>query len=138
MLWSMPHKNGHVCHLLEEETLVEDLICETHNLSGSLYEDRNKLMEAMKNYVDINALVERCCWEASRGELEGESFLEECITLKEGMVKIKEIFMNLLSDRDHLLMMSEMYHRAFKKEAKESERIHSKWEATYDSFKRTQ
>ena len=46
--------------------------------------------------------------------------------------------MKLLSDRDHLLMVDEMYHCAFKKEVEESERIHRKWEATYDSLKRTQ
>ena len=46
--------------------------------------------------------------------------------------------MNLLSDRDHLLMVAEMYHCAFKKETEESERLHSKWEATYDSLKRNQ
>ena len=60
---------------LEEETLVEDLLCEPHNLSGSLKEDRKKLMESMKNFVDINALVERCCWRASGGDMEGEAFL---------------------------------------------------------------
>ena len=35
--------------------------------------------------------MERCCWKASGGEMEGEAFLEECIELKEGMAK-----MNLL------------------------------------------
>ena len=67
-------------------------------------------MAAMNNLADINALVERCCWKASGGEMEGEDFLEECIALKEGMAKMKESYMNLLSDRDHLLIMAEMYH----------------------------
>ena len=61
----------------------------------------------MKNVVDINALVARCCWKASSGNMEGESFLEECIALKEGMSKMKENYMNLLSDIDHLLMYEE-------------------------------
>ena len=61
---------------------MEDLLCEPHNLSGSLKEDRNKLMEAMKTFVDINALVARCCWKASGGEMEGEAFMEECIAMK--------------------------------------------------------
>ena len=46
--------------------------------------------------------------------------------------------MNLISDREHLLIVSEMYHCAFTRKTKESKRIHSKWEATYDSLKRTQ
>ena len=107
-------------------------------MSGSLKEDRKKLRAAMKNIVDINALVARCCWKASSGDMEGESFLEECIALKEGMSKMKESYMNLIFDREHILMVAEMYHCAFERETKESERLHSKWEATYDSLKRTQ
>ena len=33
-------KNGLICQLLEEETLVEDLLCEPHHLSGSLKDVR--------------------------------------------------------------------------------------------------
>ena len=54
------------------------------------------------------------------------------------MAKIKEGYMNLISDREHLLIVVEMYHCAFERETQESERLHSKWEATYDSLKRTQ
>ena len=54
-------KNGHICQLLGEETLMDDILGEPHHLSGSLKEDRNNLREAMKNFVDINALVARCC-----------------------------------------------------------------------------
>ena len=61
---------------------MEDILCEPHNLSGSIKEDREKLMDAMNNLVDINALVARCCWKDSSGDVEGESFLEECIELK--------------------------------------------------------
>ena len=38
--------------------------------------------------------------------MEGEAFLEECIELKEGMAKMKEIYLNLLSDKDHLLIVT--------------------------------
>ena len=75
-------KYGPVFHLLEEENLVEDILCEPHNFSGLLKEDREKLKESLKNLVDINSLVSRCCWKAYGGEIEGESFLEECIELK--------------------------------------------------------
>ena len=105
-------KDGLMCQPLQGETLVEDLI-----FSGSLKEDRENLMEAMNNFVDTNALVSRCCWKYSGGELEGEAFLEEFIALKEGMIKMKESYMSLLSDRDHILTVAEMYHCTFKKEA---------------------
>ena len=35
-------------------------------------------------------------------------------------------------------MVAEMYHCALERETQESERLHSKWDATYDSLKRTQ
>ena len=61
---------------------MEDIICEPHHLCGSLKEERENLMASLKNLVGINVLVERCCWKASNGEMEGEEFLEECIVLK--------------------------------------------------------
>ena len=69
--------------------------------------------------------------------MEGEYFLEEYIEIKECMSKIKYIYVNLLSDRDHLLMVAEMSHCALERETQEFERIHSKWEAIYDSLKIT-
>ena len=94
--------------------MVEDLLCEPHNLIGSLKEDREKLMAA----ININALVVRCCWKYSKGEMEGEALMEECIALKEGITNMKDNYMNLLSDRDDLLMEVEMYHFSFKRETK--------------------
>ena len=62
---------------------MEDILGEPHHLIGSLKEDKKKLMAAMKNIVDINALVVRCCWKNSSRDMEGEAFLEECTALKE-------------------------------------------------------
>ena len=68
--------------------------------------------------------------------MEGEAFLEECITWKEGMAKMKASYMKLLSDRYHLLLMAEMYHCAVKKE-EEVERLTNKLEITNDLLKST-
>ena len=51
---------------------------------------------------------------------------------------MKEGYMNLLSDRDHLLIVSEMYHCTVKKEEAESERLTNKLEITNELLKRTQ
>ena len=95
-------------------------------------------MASMKNFVDINALVARCCWQASGGDMEGEAFLEECIALKEGMAKMKERYMNLIYDREYLLMVSKMYHSALKKEEEKLENITNKLEITSNLLKSTQ
>ena len=50
---------------------MEDIFCEPHYLSGSVKEDIENIMAAMNNLVDINALVERCCWKYFGGEMEG-------------------------------------------------------------------
>ena len=70
--------------------------------------------------------------------MEGEAFLEECIELKEGMARMKESYMNLLSNRGRLLIMAEMYHCAVKKEEEEVERLTNKLEITNDLLKSTQ
>ena len=57
-------KFEHVCKPLDEGHLMEDLLCEAHHLSGALKEDRENLMSSMNNFVDINALVARCCWKS--------------------------------------------------------------------------
>ena len=69
--------------------------------------------------------------------MEGEAFLEDCIALKEGMEKMKENYMNLLSNIDNLLIMAKMYHCAVKKEEEELERLTNKLEITNDLLKRT-
>ena len=117
---------------------MDYLLCELHNLSGSVKEERKNHMEAVKNFVDINALVARWCWKASGGEMEGEAFMGECIALKEGMAKMKENYVNLVLDRDHLLMKDDMYHSALNKEDEESKRLANKLEITSDLMKSTQ
>ena len=51
---------------------------------------------------------------------------------------MKEIYMNLLSDREYLLMVAEMYHSALKKEEEKSENITNKLEITNNLLKTTQ
>ena len=117
---------------------MEDIVCETNYLSGSVKEDIENIMASMNNLVDINALVAICCWKYTKGEMEGEAFLEGSIALKEGMDNMNEIYMNLLYEIYHLLMVAEMYHCAVKKEEEESKRLTNKLEITNDLLKSTQ
>ena len=70
--------------------------------------------------------------------MEGEEFLEERIALKEGISKMKESYVNLLSERDHLFMVDDMYHSSLKKEEEESSSITHELEITSNSLKSTQ
>ena len=64
-------KDGNICQQLEGENLMDDILCEAHQLRISLKEDKEKIMASMNNLVHINALVIRCHWKDSLGELEG-------------------------------------------------------------------
>ena len=55
----------------------------------------------------------------------------------EGISKMKESYVNLLSERDHLLIMAEMYHSALKEE-EEFDRLTHELEITSNSLKSTQ
>ena len=65
-------------------------------MGGSLKEGERKIREAKEIFVDVNALVSRCCWRASKEGLEAEYFLGYFETLTEKVGKIKEIYMNFL------------------------------------------
>ena len=67
--------------------------------------------------------------------MEGETFLEEFIKLKEGMAKMKERYVKLLSDRDNVFMVADMYHNALNKEEEEFDRITHELEITINSLK---
>ena len=88
-----------------------------HMLEKSCEEDNIDQAPIERKTILTNALVARCCWKASGGKMEGETFLEECLSLKEGMAKMKESYMNLLSDKYQLRMVAKMYQCALKKEA---------------------
>ena len=54
------------------------------------------------------------------------------------MEKMKESYINLIYDREHLLMVAEMYHCAVKKEEEELERLTNKLKITSNFLKSTQ
>ena len=107
-------------------------------MGGLLKESEERIIASKDLFVDVNALVPTCLWRASGGELEGEAFLRDLETLKEAIYKMKESYMNMLSDRNHLLEMTNIYHHALRKEEDEVESIGSELEATYGSLESTQ
>ena len=70
--------------------------------------------------------------------MEGEYYLGGLETLKESIEKMKERYINTLSDRNHLLEMTDIYHHTLRKEEDEAKRIGRKLEAAYGSLEGTQ
>jgi chromosome segregation ATPase len=70
--------------------------------------------------------------------LGGEPPLVDFHALREAVVVMKSNYLHLLSDRDHLLMLGEMYHDVLKGKEEEVDRFNQELENTHDSLKRTQ
>ena len=117
---------------------MEDIPCESHIMSGSLRENQEKYMEALKTFVDANALDSRCHWRASDVDKEKADLLRDLETLKEVLENMKEIYMNFLSDRNHLLELTKIYHHALRREEDEVEMIASELEDACVSLESTQ
>ena len=68
----------------------------------------------------------------------GEPPLGDFHVLIEAMVLMKSNYLHLLFDRDHLLMLGEMYHDVLKGKEEEVDIFTQELENTHDSLKRTQ
>jgi hypothetical protein len=84
--------------------------------------------------------VAYCCWRASRSHdsLGGEPPLTDFKVLREAVEVMKSNYLHLLSNRDHILILGEMYHDALKGKEKEVYRLTQELEITHDSLKSSQ
>ena len=70
--------------------------------------------------------------------MEVEFFLGDFEILKESMDKMNESYMKLLSDRNHLLEVTKIYHHALRREEDEVERIGNELDVAWVSLESTQ
>ena len=124
--------------LKEEDHFVKNILCDPHHLGGPLKEGEERIVAAKELFVDANVLVSRCCWRDSEERLEAEYFLGYFETLKEVVDKMKESYMNFLSDRNHLLEVTKIYHHALRREEYEEKRLVNDLGDAYVSLERTQ
>ena len=76
-----------LCQTLDEASWGVEFPYKSHHMMGSSRENQEKIVAALKHFVDTNSLVTNCCWRASEDDWQGESFLEEFKALKEENVK---------------------------------------------------
>jgi len=81
-----------------------------------------------------------CCWRASGAHysLGGEPPIADFQTLREEVVVINSNYLHLLSNRDHLLILGDMYQDALKEKEEEVDRLIQELEITQDSLKSVQ
>jgi hypothetical protein len=109
-------------------------------LARQLKVSENMIVTSMRHRGDTHTLVANYYWRASRAHnsLGGEPPLADFQMLREAVVVIKSNYLHLLSDRDHLLMLREMYQDALKVKEEEVDRLTQELAITHDSLKSMQ
>jgi hypothetical protein len=119
---------------------VEVCSYESHHLTGQLKVSEDMIVAAIKHFEDTHTLVADCCWKAPRthDEFGGELSLAKFQALREALVVMKTNYLHLLSDRDHLLTLDEMYYGALKGKEEKVYKLTHDLEISEDSLKSTQ
>ena len=89
---------------------------ESRHLAGQLRVDEDMIMAATRRIDDTHALVADCCWRESMAHdsLDGGFSMDDFHTLKERVTLMRADSQELLIDRDYLLEVGEMYHKALR------------------------
>jgi hypothetical protein len=74
------------------------------------------IMVATRHSDDMHTLVENYCWRASmaHGSSTGGFSMDDFHTLRERVYMMRSDYQQLLTDRDYLLRIGEMYHEALR------------------------
>lgn len=125
---------------LFHEEYVSHILTYAHNLENQLKVNVDQIMASMRHYDDTKALVEIYCWRIAmtHHSLGGKPSLANFQILKEALVEMKYNYIHLLSDRDHLLMLVEIYHDVLEGKGEEVDRLIHELETTQESLKSTQ
>lgn len=110
-----------------------------HNLESQLKTNTDKIMPATMQYDDTKALVPNYCWRSvvTHDNLKGEPSLADFQGLRKALVEMKSNYLRLLSDKNHLLMLVEIYHDVLAGKEEEVERLTLELEPTQESFNNT-
>jgi hypothetical protein len=96
----------------------EDCDQESRYLAGQLRVDEDMIMEATRRIDDTHAFVVNYCWRESMAHdsSDGGFSMDDFHTLKERVTMMRVDYQQLLMDRDYLLEVGEMYHRALREQ----------------------
>jgi hypothetical protein len=87
---------------------------ESHHLAGQLRVSEDMIMAATRRSDDMHALMADYCWRASvaHGSSDEGFSMDDFHTLRERVSMMRTDYQQLLTDRDYLLRIGEMYHEA--------------------------
>jgi hypothetical protein len=113
---------------------------ESHYLTGQLRVSEDMIMAATRRIDDTHALVVDYCWRASvaHGSSDGGFSMDDFHTLRERVSVMRTDYQQLLTDRDYLLRIGEMYHEALREQELEVDRLTHELESTRGFLRGTQ
>jgi hypothetical protein len=90
------------------------------------------IMEATRRSDDMHVLMADYCWRASmaRGSSDEGFSMDDFHTLRERVLMMRTDYQQLLTDRDYLLRIGEMYHEALREQELEVDRLTQELEST--------
>jgi hypothetical protein len=103
----------------------QDCDQESRHLTGQLRVSEDMIMAATRCIDDTHALVAGYCWRASMAHdsSDGGLAIDDFHTLRERVTVMRVDYQQLLMDRDYLLEVGEMYHRALREKEIEVDRL---------------
>jgi hypothetical protein len=98
---------------------------ESHHLAGQLRVSEAMIMAATRHLDDTHALMANYCGRAlvAHGSSDGGFAMDDFHTLRERVSMMRTDYQQLLTDRDYLLGIGEMYHRALREQELEVDRL---------------
>jgi hypothetical protein len=83
------------------------------------------IMATTRCIDDTHALVTGYCWRASMAQdsLDGGLVIDDFHTLRERVIVMRVDYQQLLMDRDYLLEVGDMYHKALREHVVEVDRL---------------
>jgi hypothetical protein len=125
--------NSRVDTSSEEHEVAPQLDCdqEPRYLVGQLRVNEDMMRATTRRIDDTHALVADCCWRASMAHdsSDGGFAIYDFHTLRERVSVMRTDYQQLLIDRDYLLVIGEMYHRALREQELEVDRLTHKLES---------
>jgi hypothetical protein len=113
---------------------------ESHHLAGQLRVSEAMIMTTTRCFDDTHALVVDYYWEASlaHGSLDEGFSMEDFHTLRERVSMMRTDYQQLLTNRDYLLRIGDMYHENLREQELEVERLTQELESTRGFLRGTQ
>jgi hypothetical protein len=112
----------------------------SHHLAGQLRVSEDMIMAATSRSDDMHALMADYCWRASvaHGSSNEGFAMDDFHTLRERVSVMRTDYQQLLTNRDYLLRIGEMYHEALREQELEVDRFTQELESTRGFLRGTQ